>query len=308
MDSELNGILAGAHICADASEAEVSDLKRAEAMLEKRLREDYGVVSVIALCRAFATEGISSELLNELKFYDFEDSEQPRWRYHGRSFYSEERYQRTLREQEERAERAAQQPDSGADATEEPSARHKRRQEEARLGSYVVTALESIYDSTFGPDGGEAPYAFDVHNERAGGKFENVDAIAIDWRRDDVADLVTVEVKLAFTNDLVQQARNYCRFSHRVWIAVPVSGPPLNAAEHLREQNKLLFDHVIDSGLGILACRPGRGRSYDVFPVHWPRKLTPDTVELQQFIDRYRGLFEQACVVRPSGRQQYPFK
>jgi hypothetical protein len=141
---------------------------------------------------------------------------------------------------------------------------------ERRLGTYVVSALESIYQSDHAPE--DAPYVFDVHNERAGSEFENVDVMAAHWRSQKVVELVAVEVKLEFTARLVQQARNYGRFADRVWIAVPVLAEAADASGALREFDPLLFEHVVDAGLGILACRRRPGRSYEVLPAHWPRR------------------------------------
>jgi hypothetical protein len=118
-------------------------------------------------------------------------------------------------------------------------------------------------------------------------------------------DLVTVEVKLDFTAKLVQQAHNYCRFSDRVWIAVPVLADVSDSAQALREYDPALFDYVVDIGLGVLACRRRPGKSYEVIPVQWPRRLHPDPVEKEAFIDRYRTDLESACVVAPATRQRY---
>ena len=98
-----------------------------------------------------------------------------------------------------------------------------------------------------------------MHRDRPGSEFENVDVIAVHWRSDEVAEIVTVEVKLDFTARAVQQASNYRRFSDRVWLAVPVTAKLTLAANELRETDPLLFDHVVDVGLGILACRKSRG-------------------------------------------------
>ena len=126
------------------------------------------------------------------------------------------------------------------------------------------------------------------------------------WRSPSHADLVTVEVKLDFTAALVQQASNYRRFSDRVWIAVPIRAEPSGAAAKLRESNQRLFDHVIDLGMGILACRPARGRSYDVFPVHWPKRLVVDPLERDAFVERHRECLEHAAVVPPLDGTGYP--
>jgi hypothetical protein len=104
----------------------------------------------------------------------------------------------------------------------------------------------------------------------------------------------------------VQQARNYGRFSDRVWIAVPVLAEAADASGALREFDPLLFEHVVDAGLGILACRRRPGRSYEVLPVHWPRRSYPDPVEKELFLERYRRSFEEAGVLAPRGGHRYP--
>ena len=45
---------------------------------------------------------------------------------------------------------------------------------------YLKDALEDLYASDFGPT--DRPCVFDVHHERPGGAFENVDLVAIHWR------------------------------------------------------------------------------------------------------------------------------
>jgi hypothetical protein len=147
---------------------------------------------------------------------------------------------------------------------------------------------------------------FDVHNGRAGNEFENVDVMAVHWRSSKVVELVTVEVKLEFTARLVQQARNYGRFCDRVWLAVPVLAEAADAAGALREFDPMLFEHVVDTGLGILACRRRPGRSYEVLPVHWPRRMRPDLVEKDGFLERYRRQFEQAGVLAPRSGHRFP--
>jgi hypothetical protein len=74
----------------------------------------------------------------------------------------------------------------------------------------------------------------------------------------------------------------------------------------LREFDPLLFEHVVDAGLGVLACRRRPGRSYEVLPVHWPRRARPDPVEKEAFLERYRRCFEEAGVLAPRGGHRYP--
>jgi hypothetical protein len=131
-----------------------------------------------------------------------------------KSFYSEERYAKLKSAQEQQATTAeqAEQPEvAEVEADEEEQdgpqkERRRNRQEERRLGTYVVSALENIYQSDHTPE--EAPYVFDVHSDRAGTEFENVDVMAAHWRSPKVVELVTVEVELDSTARLVQQARN----------------------------------------------------------------------------------------------------
>ena len=152
----------------------------------------------------------------------------------------------------------------------------------------------------------DAPYVFDVHHDRAGSDYENVNVLAIHWRSSKVAELISVEVKLDFTARLVQQARNYGRFSDRVWIAAPLLAEAADASAALRDFDPQLFEHVVEAGLGILACRRRPGRSYEVLPVHWPRRLAPDPVEKEGFLERYRPHFEQAAVLAPRAGRRNP--
>jgi hypothetical protein len=104
------------------------------------------------------------------------------WR--GRSFYTEDAYLKAQEEAVKEAEVAVEQaaPASGPDPAEtsDPSEvaeaapkRRENRQEEARLVTYIRDALDNIYASDFGP---EADYAFDVHNDRPGSDYENVES------------------------------------------------------------------------------------------------------------------------------------
>jgi hypothetical protein len=180
--------------------------------------------------------------------------------------------------------------------------RKKRRREEDRLGAYIVPLLKELYDDGPSPD----RYVFDVHAMRRGGDLENVDILAFHWRSPKWVDVVTVEVKLKFTAVLLQQARNYTRFSERVWIAVPVQASSANgAAGELRVKDQLLFDEVLEAGIGILACYRGRGGAYQVFPIHWPRRNRVDSLAREELEKRYRPEFMDAGVIAPAGRS-YP--
>lgn len=165
-------------------------------------------------------------------------------------------------------------------------------------------ALEDLYASESGP--ADRPCVFDVHHERPGGTFENVDLVAVHWRSNKIAEIVSVEVKLDFTSRLVQQANNYRRFSDRVWISVPVQAELGQAAAELRAMDERLFDHVVDLGLGVLACRRRQGRSYEVVPIHWPVRNVPEPLEREMFVEWHRGLLEDAGAVAPRASGDYP--
>ncbi len=290
--------------------------------LRRALEDNNGCVSSLALRQLLEQKGApdARDLVVQLKFYDFTsppDDGRPvpafRWHTHAKSFYSDERFARFKQQQEAAVARAASNEvvvSESAEATHDepepapPSERRKIRQEEARLGSYVASALENIYQSDLAPE--EAEYVFDVHKERPGAEFENVDVLAVHWRSDSHVELIAVEVKLDFTARLVQQARNYSRFADRVWVAVPITADAADAAAAIREYDPLLFEHVVEIGLGILVCRRRPGKSYEIMPVHWPRRLVPDPVEKETFLERYRRSFEAARVLAPRGRGRYP--
>ncbi len=236
----------------------------------------------------------------------------PGLRFHGfgKSILTAERYAEARASKDRQADEAARVEGareelsiSVEDEVPSPTIRKKSRQEESRLGTYVSGALENIYESDSGPS--DRPYVFDVHSERPGSEYENVDVLAVHWRSDSCVEIVAVEIKLALSAKLLQQARNYTRFADRVWIAVPFSGEVGSAGTILRDLDPLLFDHIVECGLGILACRRGRGSSYEILPVHWPRRLVVDPVEKEMFVERYRGQLEEAQVIRPR-ETRYP--
>jgi hypothetical protein len=306
-----------------ASEPQVpkEDWSMAAALLRQLLeRADDGCVGSVVVGRELTKKGIPDprRLVLALKFHDFDappDENQPNpgftWRHHGRSFYTEEAFRSTLTRTECEAESAAEKAavplasivDDDDDDEPAPIKRTKRT-EEARLVRYVIEALNDIYDSEYGPD--RKDIAFDVHNERAGSDFENVDALAIHWRSKEVVDLIAVEVKLTFSARLAQQANNYRRFADRVWAALPVQAPVGRAALELRETNGRLFDYLISLGIGILACHKRKGRSYEVFPVQWPQRCFPDPIERHEFVERHYQTFEDAGVVAPRSRGVFP--
>jgi len=289
----------------------------AEVLREMLARAREGAVSTQAIRKELEARNIPEplELIAKLKIFDHAaaGNGQLPWYHLGRSFLTEAKYREAQRSQEEEAKQAEAADEAATDAqtTEEvaeeeaeaqPRERKKRRREEARLGAYIVPALEELYDDEASPDS----YVFDVHSARGGNDFENVDLLAIHWRSPKAIDVITVEVKLKFTAFLVQQARNYTRFSERVWIALPVDATTSrDAAMELRAQDQLLFEHVIEAGLGILACHRGRGGAYDVFPIHWPRRNIVDAREREELIKRYRPQFEESGVIPPASRS-YP--
>jgi hypothetical protein len=287
----------------------------AAAVLKELLSASNGCVSSLALKKSLESRNVANAraLVVRLKYYDFEapgDDQLPkpqfRWYSHAKSFYSKERFDKLQTEKDRLATEAAEQEGTVEIRPEKDAVpeRKKNKQEEGRLGTYIESALQDIYESDYVPD--DAECVFDVHNERGGSDFENIDLLAVHWRSEKVVELISVEVKLEFSARLVQQARNYCRFSDRVWIAVPVRADPIEAAAELRDLDNLLFEHVIESGIGILACRRRTGRSYQVVPVHWPRKMHPDPVEREQFLERYRREFERAAVLAPRSGRAYP--
>jgi hypothetical protein len=286
----------------------------ADILRQLLARARDGAVSTQALRKEFDARGIAEaqELIARLKSLEHNPERGQTWHHIGRSFLTESRFKDAQRSQEVEA-RQAEAADEVSDADEDgaaeddaeavaPRERKKRRREEARLGAYILPLLEELYDDEASPD----TYVFDVHSVRGGSDFENVDLLAIHWRSSKCVDVVTVEVKLKFTAFLVQQARNYTRFSERVWIALPVDATTAkDAALELRARDQLLFEHVVDVGIGILACHKGRGGAYDVFPIHWPQRNEVDPRAREDFVKRYRVQFEEAGVIAPIARS-YP--
>lgn len=165
--------------------------------------------------------------------------------------------------------------------------------------AYIRDSLALVYESEFQPEGAEQ--IFDVHNDRAGSDFENVDLLGFHWRSPESVETIAVEAKLVFSARLVQQAANYQRFANRVWIALPCS-----SADELRESDERLFDYVVERGLGVLACIRRRGRSYEVEPIHWPRYQQVDSLEGAALIERHRATFEDAKVIAPAAHARFP--
>lgn len=297
------------HIAADITN-ELEQWKVATETLRKLLAVSSGVVSSKALCRELEKCGIANtqQMNTKLKLFKFDDPESepllPSFRYvhRGRSFYSEEASRKADNEIEAAAERDGQGEQELEYEQVEIHAKKKNRKEEARLGGYVAEALEDIYATDKGPE--NRPIVFDIHNERPGTEFENVDLLAVHWRSREFVELVAVEVKLYFSPRLVLQALNYQRFAHRVWVAVPVSTDM--PANELREVDAQLFDYIIEHGIGILACRKRKGGKYEVSPIHWPSLNRLDHVETAGFIERYREKFEEAQAVEPKQSNYAP--
>lgn len=270
--------------------------------LQEMLETSDGIVSSRTLRPKLDQRGIvnAREVCVRLKLFDFENPEpdfpRPNFQYYylGRSFYTKEAFSRAEAETEAEADEAERVIEAEAEQEEEVSVKKKYRQEEARLCKYVEKCLESLYASEYGPD---VQVAYDIHNERPGGEFENMDVLAVHWRSDEVVELVGVEVKLEFSPRLVLQASNYKRFAHRVWAAVPVTSE--EPGIELREHDSLLFEHVLEEGIGILACRKRQGGAFDVWPIHWPRLNRLDSIARDAFVLRYRPIFEEACVLKP---------
>jgi hypothetical protein len=277
------------------------------------LAANDGCVSSMELRRELQTNhGIADArpLVIELKFFNPESSLErgiptPSFKFYhlGRSFYSEARYNEELKKQQEATTKEADDATDEASLVEPevPAVSRSNRQEEARLVTYVKSALEEVYSSD--ANSADKTFVFDVHSHRKGSTFENTDLIAIHWRSREVCDLIAVEVKLEFSAQVVQQALSYTRFSHRVWVAVPVD---TDSHAELRERNPALFEYAIAQGLGVLACRRRKGRSYEVFPIHWPLRNTLDPLEEEEFLERYREEFEEGGVIEPKDRRRPP--
>jgi hypothetical protein len=282
-------------------------------VLDDLLKSNGGVVSSTMLRRELErNHGIADArpLLVELTFFDPDSARErgipePGFRFHhlGRSFYSEEKYADEAKKLQQATIKEAEDASDAVSETEpeEVPVSRTNRQEEARLVTYVKRGLEEIYSSDLNAD--EKTFVFDVHSLRKGSSFENVDLIAVHWLPHNMCELISVEVKLEFNPQVVQQALNYTRFSHRAWIAVPVE---TDSHVELRERDPGLFEYAIARGLGVLACRRRRGKSYDVFPVHWPQRNTLDLLDQEEFVERYRDEFEEAGVTESRGKLRVP--
>ncbi|MGH9422300.1 MAG: hypothetical protein ACRD3J_20145 [Thermoanaerobaculia bacterium] len=300
-----------------ASPYSVDQWSQALQALSDLLLANHGIVSSIALSRELRKRYSIQDprpVIVGLTYADPEDLrarglEVPKFefRHLGRSFYSVAQYNEAIEEAQAETEREAEDAGRSVEAVpeeEEIAVTRANRQAEARLSTYVKRALDTLYSTDYVPE--EAPFVFDVHSERAGTAFENIDILAVHWRSQSLVDLVTVEVKLEFVPQVVQQAIHYLCFSNRVWIAVPVSSDPSQAAVELRDRNPQLFEYVINHGVGILACHRRPGRSYEVFPIHWPRRCDSDPLARELFLDRYREHLEEAGVLERRKKGLFP--
>ena len=289
----------------------VENLGSAYDLLQQLLKTNEGVISNVQFKRDIMSrlklpEDLATQCVKVLQFLADAEAEQRVGRkdaktyYHGRSFISKERYNEALRQTDKEAEQKGQEAEEEREPEQPEKESPQNRQEEARLGVYVKAALERIYDSE--NISKDTPHVFDVHQERPGSSFENVDLIAIDWRSATTVDLVSIEVKLEFSARAVHQACSYMRFSHRIWVACVVTSEATDAALELRTTDPGLFDYVLSRGIGILACRRTQGRGYAVFPIQWPQWQNPEPVEKELFVERYRTVFEQAGVVERQRR------
>ena len=209
------------------------------------------------------------------------------------------------------AEAAQAEETESTEILEEEPKRSPNKQEEWRMSSYIMDYLSDLYSNgPFVPE--DAEVAFDVCDQRRKIKgstksvWENIDVLAVDWRSPTAVDLVAVEAKLSFTTDAVMQAISYTRFADRVWLAIgcPTDSP----LEYLFFENRSLLDFAVEHGLGILCCKMGRGRSYDVIPVSYPRKQRPDEIERERFKERYSTTLEKALVLQPGHNRRYPVR
>jgi hypothetical protein len=290
-----------------------NDWKLAFQVLDSLLKSNNGCVSSKAL-RAELEEKHNipdaRPFVVALKYFDPESSRErgsplPNFKFHhlGRSFYADDKYAQELKKQEDTTTKEAEKASSREMSDTVPevaTVSRGYRQEEARLVQYIKKALEGLYSSEANSEEDEA-FVFDVHSSRTGSSFENVDLIAVHKLPLNFHDLITVEVKLEFSAQAVHQAVSYTRFSHRAWIAVPVDTD--SHSSELRDLNLSLFEYAISRGLGILACRRRRGKSYEIFPIHWPLRNQLDPLAEEQFKERYRAEFEEAGILEPKKKK-----
>jgi hypothetical protein len=288
-------------------------------VLKDMLVRNSGCVSSTALRRELERKGVadSRPVISKLSYFDPEQGIEAnfaipdfQFRHRGRSFYTPDALAEAEKATDTRADAASAIASVAPPSPEEIAAddvsesavivpRRVAKQEEARLVTYIRDALAVIYESDFQPE--SADHVFDVHNDRGGSDFENVDLLGFHWRSHEIVETIAVEAKLTFSARLIQQASNYQRFANRVWIALPCS-----SADELREYDERLFDFVVERGLGILGCIRRRGRSYEVQAIHWPRYQQVDPLERLALIERHRPTFEEAKVVAPLTHARFP--
>ena len=274
--------------------------KAAFQILKDGLEKNDGILSSKLLRAYLNSPNIKDieEVFRQLKYYDQDnpfdvsfDRPDFKWLHKGRSFYSEERYNKEFAvADKEEIEILEEKSEEEGPIDFERKRAYKKSEE--KLCKYIEYELKTIYDSKIRPDNENV---FSVYRRKSGGCYGNVDLLAVSWITEKDFELVAIEVKLKFNEELVQQACNYGRFADRVWIAFPVVGNPFECASVLRESNPLLFDCVLDMGLGILAVgRVGKGGRYTVKPIHWARRLAPNKADRLDFTERYKEYLEEA--------------
>ena len=85
--------------------------------------------------------------------------------------------------------------------------------------------------------------------------------------------------------------------------------PSLVVVEHLNVLSNVAMRRCPrgpELGLGVLACHRRQGRRYDVFPLQWPRRIEPDGLEREAFIERQRHTLEDAGAIAPRSDARYP--
>lgn len=297
-------------------EEKLAGFEDAKSILLKCL-EEYSMISTRELKVLLEENEIEAVdgIISLLKYSVGDESERG-WRHHGRSFYTPVAYEAQLSDERKAVESSTivdGEPNNEYNeelpqlsTTEFCAPKRQHRQEEARMCGYVKSFLYDIYDSEHNPD---VENIFQVHSKLSSGAYRNIDILAVDWRTSEHYELVSVEAKLAFNPQAVLQATNYLRFSHRVWLAIKIpSGTQQDAAgSYLKDMNRLLYEQVLDLGIGILACFSTRGRAYKIVPVQWPKLQRPTEIEMHNFKEAYRenlidaGVLEKKRVrVRPA--------
>jgi hypothetical protein len=273
---------------------------RTPSEILQELLRDTGIVSTTKLKSKLRENGITEveAVVEEL------NSDSALWKKVDRSFCTHEKFVELEESEPAPGESEIDEDNEDDETFEKASTREtRRRSEEKRLcEGYVLPFLKSLYHSAAKPK--EFENIFVVQDLRPSSDLRNVDIIAVNWRTEEIAELATIEVKLSFCSQLLQQAANYRRFSHRVWVAVKVqSGIEVEEiAASLIEKDALLFDQILHLGLGIIACQKGRGNSYNCYPIQWPQKQVPDEFEKLTFMQDYRETFEQAGLLEKRRR------